>query len=265
MSDNGIAKVDYHINDHNAVNGLFFVSNLKATWNDVPNELAQQWEANIPNRTYVGSGNWNWTPNSNWVNELRGGYTSFARWSFSSDQNVNPSSAWPSGYGINTGVTNPLFFGMPALSISSFGNFTLGAATKTGVGYFPNYGSNGNEEVVDHVSYLHGKHAFAFGGELIRNFLTSASFNNARGSITFSSLQNYLAGIPASRSILIGNPVRTIHNGNYAAFLQDEWRVTSKLIVNMGVRYERATPWTKPMASWAALTRFAGLCRSVMD
>lgn len=245
LSDNGIAKVDYHINDHNALNGLFFVSNLKATWNDVPNELSQQWEANIPNRTYVGSGNWTWTPNSNWVNELRGGYTSFARLSFSSDQSVNPASPWPAGYGINTGVTNPLYFGMPALSISSFSNFQLGAATKTGVGDFPGYGGNGNEEVVDHISYLHGKHAFAFGGELIRNFLVSGSFTNERGSITFSSLQNYLAGVPSSGAILVGNPVRTVHNGNYAAFIQDDWRVTPKLIVNLGVRYERATPWAE--------------------
>ena len=137
LSDNGIAKVDYHISEHHAFNGLFFVSNLKATWNDVPQELSQQWEANIPNRTYVGSGNWTWTPNSNWVNELRGGYTSFARLSFSSDQNMNPAAPWPAGYGINTGVTNPLYFGMPALSITSFSNFELGAATKTGVGNFP--------------------------------------------------------------------------------------------------------------------------------
>lgn len=245
VSDNAIAKVDYHVDEKNTLTGMFFITNLNATWNDVPQEQKQIWEASIPNRTYVGSGTWTYVPNSRWVNELRIGYTSFARVSFTGDRTLNPASPYPGGYGINTGVTNPLYFGMPALIISSFSNFQLGAATKTGVGYFPGYTPNGNYDVVDHLSYSRGKHAFAFGGEIIHNFLTSGSFGNARGSITFSSLQNYLAGVPNSGAVLVGNPVRNIHSNNYAAFFQDDWRVTTKLMLNLGLRYEYATPWTE--------------------
>ena len=41
-----------------------------------------------------------------------------------------PSNPWPSGYGINTGVTNPLYGGLPEIEITTFTGY-LGAGNRT--------------------------------------------------------------------------------------------------------------------------------------
>ena len=50
------------------------------------------------------------------------------------DSTVNPAAPWPTGYGINTGVTNPSYFGFPYLQISGFNNFALGHGSYTRIG-----------------------------------------------------------------------------------------------------------------------------------
>ena len=56
-----------------------------------------------------------------------------------------------------TGVTNPLYGGLPQIALSDFtGN--LGGGQRTSV-----RGPEGSVNVLDQVSWLHGKHAFKFG------------------------------------------------------------------------------------------------------
>ena len=107
-SHNGLAKIDYRLNDHHTLNGMFFFGESDGIWNDASNETQPAWLTNEYVRAFVGSANWSWTPNSTWVNELRGGYDHYYESLLSVDSNVNPTS-----YGINTGVTNPVDFGFP--------------------------------------------------------------------------------------------------------------------------------------------------------
>jgi hypothetical protein len=102
-------------------------------------------------------------------------------------------------------------------------------------------------QFVDHVSYSAGKHAIKFGGDLHYNKVTNAAYGNARGSITFlggvalansTQLEDFFAGLPFKSSVEVGNPTLHLHDWAYAGFFQDDWRVSSKLTVNFGVRYE---------------------------
>ena len=56
--------------------------------------------------------------------------------------------------------------------------------------------------------------------------------------ITFTNKANFFAGIP--QSVLIGFGDTRIPNDNniFAAYIQDQWRVTSKMTVNAGLRYD---------------------------
>jgi len=73
-------------------------------------------------------------------------------------------------------------------------------------------------------------------------FITS----NGRGRIRFGSLSAFLTGTVRGGGdiILTGDPARHYHNSQYAGFLQDDWRVTPRLTVNLGLRYELATVLT---------------------
>ena len=57
-------------------------------------------------------------------------------------------------------------------------------------GNWPKFvGPNQNLEFLDHISYLHGKHAFKFGGEFTYVETTSGATSNAKGRINFKTIK----------------------------------------------------------------------------
>jgi hypothetical protein len=247
---NGLAKVDYHPNDKNTLSGMFFIGDGSGTWNDNPSAIATSfYESLFPVNARVGSGSWTYVPNSSVVNEFKVGYTHYRLPFFSVDHNANPDAPWglsngiPTGYAINTGVTNPLFYGFPRISVQGF--------TLLGGNWPKIVGPNQNVEILDHISYLHGKHAFKFGGEYTYVETTSGATSNAKGRVNFkntnggpNALENFLLGnVGSGSSIFVGNPVRDVHTNHMAGFIQDDYRATSRLTINIGVRYELGTVW----------------------
>jgi hypothetical protein len=240
QQDNGVGKLDYHINDRNSLTGMYFRGQGGGIWNDSATEpgiagaSSSPFMSNLHGIAQLVSAGWTWTPNSNWVNELRFGYAYYHQIYLSVDANVNPLA-----YGINTGVTDPGFFGFPSIRISGGPNVRLG-------GNWPKIsGPDGSMQFSDHVSVLRGKHAFKFGGEITSNKVMPFITTNGKGSFRFSNLSNYLKGVERNTGtvsqILLGNPLRHISNQQYAAFLQDDWRLTPRLTVNLGLRYELTT------------------------
>jgi hypothetical protein len=238
--DNGVAKIDYHISDRHSLSGMYFRGVGGGSSHDGAWEVGLPGSSNAPfisslwGYIQVGSGAWTWTPNSTLVNEFRVGYVHFRQWYDSNDANVNPLA-----YGINTGVTDPRFFGFPLIQINSFNgaNFRLG-------GNWPKHvGPDGSLQILEHVSVLRGKHAFKFGGEVIGSTADPFITSNAKGLIKFRNNSDFLTGdVKGSGSVILtGEPQRHLHNESYAAFLQDDWRVTPRLMVNLGVRYELST------------------------
>src|ERR1019366_3132147 len=198
QSDNGLAKITYHINDHNDISGTTLIGRGAGTFMDAAYEVQPEWLTTPNMWVGVAEASWVWTPNSTWVNELRGGYGRFDRSFVTADSSINPQNYVVNGvnYSLNTGVTNPLFFGFPFIRFNNFPNglFRLG-------GNWPKLiGPNGVIQVIDHVSYLHGNHAFKFGGEILANKDTSTITANAKGQLRFANMQDFFAGTTANNS-----------------------------------------------------------------
>jgi len=167
ISDNGVAKIDYHVNSEHTINGMFFLGNYTSNGEDHP-FLNQAFTDNAPIRAWTTVENWIWTPNSTLVNELRFGYT---RTDFDF---VNVDVGKPAdgsgltggaGYPINTGVTNPLAGGLPNIWISTFGAPTGGPALGTALNRPQYFSPNPVYNFTESISYLKGKHSLKFGGE----------------------------------------------------------------------------------------------------
>ena len=240
-SDNAVGKVDYHFNERNTVSGRYFFGNNSGTVSDA-SQLQPQWLTLIHTRAQVFGTNWVWTPNARWVNEARFGYNRLYQPTFTADHNKLASS-----YGLDTGVTNPLYGGLPRINVFPFYIFPQELG---GFNWPKVQGPDTRYQFVDHVSYTRGKHAMKFGGEIHRDGFNGGAYGGSRGRIKFvggalsansSGLEDFFAGIPTSGSLLLGDPTRDMHNWGYAFFLQDDWRVTRNLTVNLGVRYELNT------------------------
>ena len=245
--DSGIAKIDYHLNDKNSLNGMYEISPGTGFLNDQPGSQTNNiWLTNQHARSQVFAANWTLTPNSTVVNEFRVGYSHYFQDFEVADKSQNPANYSFNGstYNVNTGQTNPLYFGFPVIHIANLTG-QLG-----GAGWPKVVGPDGVLQLMDHVSYLMGKHAFKFGGEVLYNRSATDVTSNGRGNITFGSVEDFFAGVPnssldkvggGSATILTGNLVRHFTYTGYAAFVQDDWRVKPRLIVNLGVRYEITT------------------------
>ncbi len=65
-----------------------------------------------------------------------------------------------------------------------------------------------------------------------------SSTASQQGFASFTSLQNFLAGNPASGNIIIGNNTDQWREQWHAAFAQDTWRITPRVTLTPGIRWE---------------------------
>ena len=245
-SNNGIAKIDYRINSKHMLNAMLWIGRYAGDGEDHPmvnNTFLDT--AIIPNWTVVG--NWVWTPSSTVVNELRLGYTRNGQQLLPDDRNVladGTGLTGGAGYALNTGITS--YGGFPTVTIQGF-TARLGSWNGRPV----ENGPNPFYDLSDSVSYLKGKHSFKFGGEY-GHIETDSQVHDTRGRIDFRNkqrafagstpLEDFFAGKPDRGFQLLGEAHRTLRWYDAAGFVQDDWRVTSKLIVNLGLRYSYTSP-----------------------
>ncbi len=238
----GLVKINYHLNDKNSLEGMYFISQGDALGDDGPgSEVSTSWVSAQHARSQAYSGSWTWTPSSTWVNEVRVGYSHYYQTFFSADisQNAASDNFLGNVYEIPTGITNKLYGGTPGITIqgAGFGN-------GIGLGWPKIIGPDGVLQLTDHISYLRGKHSFKFGGDFLRNSSTEDETSNAKGPVRFNkgggntSLENFFEGNLFRANIFLGDPVRALSNEGYALFFQDDWRIKPRLMLNLGLRYE---------------------------
>jgi hypothetical protein len=251
---NTLGKIDYHLSDHHTIAGSYFFGNGITTAESItaPGITQPQFRDTAQLRAQFVTASWTWTPNSTWVNDLRFG------WNYHQRQDHVADIATPlSTYGINTGVTDPQLGGFPTIQVGDFSQ--LGGDQNLP----KDYGPSKDYDIVDHVSFLRGKHAFKFGVEtlFLRPFLGNHTagrglFDFITGDNAFcvtivkgtctsgsSPLEDFLAGIPDSGggTVLNGNPLRSLRQEDYSGFFEDTWHLLPHVTLNYGLRYEYFT------------------------
>lgn len=93
-------------------------------------------------------------------------------------------------------------------------------------------------QVVNNLSHRAGAHALRAGIDVLYNDDTITFLRTFRGSYTFSSLANFMTGTYNGYAQTFGNPVITQKNPNVGIYAQDEWRASSTLTLNLGLRYD---------------------------
>ena len=119
------------------------------------------------------------------------------------------------------------------------------------------------------VTWSHGPHAFKFGLEflnvdtsirdissLLGQFNYSGRFTGGNG-IWENSLADLLLGFP-SQYQQDSNTIFDVYQHMYFLFAQDDWKITRKLTLNLGLRYEFASPPRERDFQWANFDSASG-------
>ncbi|HEU0122911.1 MAG TPA: TonB-dependent receptor [Bryobacteraceae bacterium] len=208
----------------------FNLPNPEITWNGVIGHI-HTFGTTVVNEFRLGSGRY--------TNDLGNG-----------DQTNAADIGLPNGYSLAPGI--------PAI------NFLAGNLAE--LGGRPVYGNRWQNEtsgfLSNSLSLTRGRHNIKFGGQFARYHFNTRGATNQRGTVEFDGSRNglipggvanaranalidLLLGLPIRASITIGEFGRGYRQWAYAGFVQDAWRATRNLTINLGVRYEYNTPWTE--------------------
>jgi hypothetical protein len=234
--DNGILKLDYHLSDKSNLVATYFLGDSVQTEEDttVVNPL---FLSQAKTRAQVIGGGWIWTPTARLTNQFRVGYNRFWQQVVQADHNSDPAKA----YGLNTGVTDPTNFGMPEIRISGFVQHTLGGNQSWPLYTTPNQ----TLQFTDSATYAIGRHNLKFGGEFRTGSTDNLRNTFGSGEIRFSDLESFTTGDVRSSGgsfVFVGNSRRIVDQKSFGAFIQDSWRVTPKLTIDAGLRYDVSLP-----------------------
>ncbi|HWC15920.1 MAG TPA: TonB-dependent receptor, partial [Terriglobales bacterium] len=221
-------KIDYHLNDRNS---FAFSSNYLdfRSPNGIQTQLSLTGGNGIGNNANTtvfdrtGSASWTFVASPTMLNEFRFGYFK--------DRQFDPIS--------------------PSLT-PSFGpiNLTVNGVTNLGfpTGYPRLNPSEQRFELMDTFSWTIGKHSVKYGvnWDHVEDYVDR--LGNRFGSYSFPNVNAFALDFSGpstgkhwtSFSQDFGNPIVDVSMPELSLFLQDEWRLTPKLTITPGLRYEHS-------------------------
>lgn len=232
------SRVDHHFSDKDRI----FVRLAWDRSNRENNHINPNLPVKVTSEVTNLASQWVHMFNQNMINELRFGFNK------SDDLTRNPRMFDES-------------FDMDALGVGEFrirgdGNRKLrlheqGIPQMTGLPFTMQERTAGNGfdnmnsiQAGNHVSMIKGRHNLKFGGEVYLINMERGAANLAEGALDFSPLQtghafaSFLMGLPNQTRTPEGLPLTYPISNRFGLYIHDDWKVTPKLTVNIGLRFD---------------------------
>lgn len=234
-------RVDHSLTNRSSVTGRYSLSDrtLYEPFSGPTFARVPGFGVNVPRRAQNFMLGEDHTVSATVINQLRLAYNRVAAGSLQEDRQGSLNQA----VGLPELSSNPRDFGLSFITVSGFS--PLGDEYNN-----PQHSVTNVFQVTDTATYSKGKHLIKFGAEFralqqnafrdvqSRGFLTFSDY----GQITGNGLADLLLGyVSYSGGALLDNP-QHLRAKSWGLFLQDSWRVGSKVTLLLGTRYEFDSP-----------------------
>ena len=187
---------------------------------------------------------------ASWVNETHFSFTRLRVFDLS-------TNAFGSNVLANLGIAglsnDPSAFGLPALTVTDYD-------TVQDLNNLPQIQRDNTWAFGSSVSRTMGRHTWKAGFQFTHftmaylrslfvrgNFIFNGSYTSDPNNpnTTGDAFADFLLGYPAQTQRSVGNAQAYLRQNNYAAFIQDDWRITPRITISAGLRYEYIAPLTE--------------------
>jgi hypothetical protein len=238
-TDTFLIKIDHNISDNNKLSGSFRHQNNDRAYGYGPLPASLQgWFDTPDSRNAVLSDDWIIRPNL--VNRLQLGYTRFQ----------NPQEGFAmANHKLTVDVPGEFTNLLPAVGFESQGLTTLGDTAF-------DFEGDDNYNLQDSVSWTTGRHNLKFGVRWDRDQFNNIALDNQPGTYNFSQFEtgqpgntntgnsyaSFLLGLVNDATMATNTPIaeRTRY---FAIYAQDDWKISKRLTMNYGIRWEFQRPW----------------------
>jgi len=235
---NGLARIDWNLSPRHIIDARFYVTNVNdVTANSVsPNSNSPATYDEDSNVAGIYSGNIGekWVATPNLLNELRVGYKRYTYKTIPLDPTTLAD--------LGSNVTVPGHPTLPRLAASGY--FNLGSNSSA-----YSYNVNASSEIDDNVTWQHGHHAIQFGGQVVDlqyiHRFDQPPYIQSNGSYTGFGIVDFTMGLIGTETFGNSTNISAAEHAFYG-YIQDDWRATARLTLNLGLRYELALPWFQP-------------------
>ena len=183
---------------------------------------------------YSGNIDDTWVVRSNMLNVLRLGYKRY-------NYTIVPTDT-TTGKDLGSNLTQRGYPELPRFEATN--RFTVGSSNSTN-----SYTVNSGFEADDNFTWTVGNHNFQFGAQYldlayVHNFDTEPIVEAGVQNTTISTA-DFLFGLPDLLTVGNSAHISAIQHAFYF-YAQDDWRATSRLTINYGLRYELPFNWFQP-------------------
>ena len=251
-----VTKITHNLTDRQTLNFSYTFRKLpsvKGGFPRFPEPFVAQGVWNQIFKSYYARLQHDWTLTPALINHFNAGF------SRSDVQNRNFTRGIPvSTLGLSPNATQN--FGLPLIGFPGYGDAVTSTDPRAyqpgGSTFFDNRVRDNSEHFSDVVTLIKGKHTWRFGGEVRIQQLNNAAHFDIGGNFNFRSNQtantsDFNQGWPIA-SLITGRPEFSFNSNqtidpalrffSNAFFAQDDIKVTPKLTVNLGIRYDYGRP-----------------------
>jgi outer membrane receptor protein involved in Fe transport len=237
-TDQGLARVDHYLTSKDQIFAHYIRSRRDSPNVDLNPNF--RYDGTFPNESFAVQHVHTFSPSL--LNEVRFGWlkANVSKLSPRTNTDFTIESLGITGLKVGGPTGRPLRpdeQGFPVMNITGYMGMGDSQASS-------NLDNSRTFQIVDNVSWIRGSHALKFGGD-VRRLLDDATTNNwpfsnmtFSGDLSGNGAADYMLGYPRTTLTPEGVPISAVRQWRYAWYLQDDWKATSRLTLNLGLRYD---------------------------